>query len=812
MSEDTGAASLPVAEFTFDAAGLAGPWHVRAFTLNEELGGSYLATVDLLHEDPEADLFALNGTSCTLTIWRGSVVTRKLHGIGQGAELDGWSNAGHLRARVQLVPALAVLGTGRDLRWFRDLTTPAILDQVLGAGLGRYGRAVDARLRRTGERTDGDLGYAVRETCAQYHESDRSFVARLCEDEGITMFHDHAGDAETLTLIDDNAGFPRLGRDAPVRLLLDSNQVHSAESVFAFRTRSKPAPARVIAQDQDLTRPLVAMRKETAVPNAAAGGGGAGNDRAQAAAPGTLEEDYVYPAGLTFTRKADGSGTYRGSDLDARARLQWEASQARNLMGIGAGDVTGFAPGTTFELDAGRPVWDRAYVLTKVTHFGVAPELFEGDEAEAPRDANGMLGDRLARAAGNLRHSEAGAIRGPGELRRYWNQFECVPLDVPFRPARKTSKPVGRLDRAVVVAPLGTGDDIHTDERGYVKVNFVGNREEREVTEPDDKRSAWIPVVQGWLGAGLGQRIIPRRGMEVLVAYQEGDPDRPVVLTCLPTSVNVLPYELPQDKTRSVFFRTASSPNGPPNYSELSVDDARGREQVFLRAARDLDKLVLHDQRAEIRRDEQRAVRRNQSLHVVGVRTRRVDQDEIVAVHGGRSLQVDHDQLTTIGANEARLVAVDRTTSVGGNERLAVEGDRSGDVTGNDVLHVARDRAVTVDETLTMRQGPTTMTWAEGHVELVTGAWLRIKHGPAEILVDDDGNVRISTSEDVQVSAKNIKLTGERIAIEGSQEVSLSGGGGAMKLDPTGAAISGQKLTSSAQATNEITGAIVKIN
>ena len=49
--------------------------------------------------------------------------------------------------------------------------------------------------------------------------------------------------------------------------------------------------------------------------------------------------------------------------------------------------------------------------------------------------------------------------------------------------------------------------------------------------------------------------------MEVLVTFLEGDPDQPLVTGCLYHAEHVVPYDLPANKTRSV-FKTLSSPGG----------------------------------------------------------------------------------------------------------------------------------------------------------------------------------------------------------------------------------------------------------
>ena len=59
------------------------------------------------------------------------------------------------------------------------------------------------------------------------------------------------------------------------------------------------------------------------------------------------------------------------------------------------------------------------------------------------------------------------------------------------------------------------------------------------------------------LELGWGGQVIPRIGMEVMVSYLDGDPDRPVVTGVVPNARQKVPYDLPANKTRST-FRTNS--------------------------------------------------------------------------------------------------------------------------------------------------------------------------------------------------------------------------------------------------------------
>jgi type VI secretion system secreted protein VgrG len=107
---------------------------------------------------------------------------------------------------------------------------------------------------------------------------------------------------------------------------------------------------------------------------------------------------------------------------------------------------------------------------------------------------------------------------------RYENTFTCIPEGVPFRPARVTPRPAAGPQTAVVVGP--PGEEIFTDKYGRVKVQFYWDREGQR----DEDSSCWVRVSQPSSGSGSGVSWVPEVDDEVIVAFEHGDPDRPVVL------------------------------------------------------------------------------------------------------------------------------------------------------------------------------------------------------------------------------------------------------------------------------------------
>ena len=155
--------------------------------------------------------------------------------------------------------------------------------------------------------------------------------------------------------------------------------------------------------------------------------------------------------------------------------------------------------------------------------------------------------------------------------------------------------------------------------------------------------------MQGWAGAGWGAQFIPRVGMEVVVAFEAGNPDRPLVLGALYNGVTRPPFALPEQKTRSG-WRSHSTPR-TEGFNELSFEDAAGREQLYLHASRDLDALVERNRTATIRNDDHTEVQRNQTVvvraaqttQVIGARTTEVDAEDRVDVRGSRSVSVQRE-------------------------------------------------------------------------------------------------------------------------------------------------------------------------
>lgn len=193
--------------------------------------------IELLISLPESeheqhDLARLLGRDCTLRLDRRGRA-RSFRGIVREMH-DGDQDAPRAWARIVVVPALWLLGLGRDSRIFQDMMVPEILAVVLAPELARYGRTLLFVPTRS---------YARREYCVQYQESILDFAHRLMEEEGIGYSFDHTLDHEVLVLHDSNRTF------LPVESAFASGFVpyephHEQEQRRKGRRRTAGAPER----------------------------------------------------------------------------------------------------------------------------------------------------------------------------------------------------------------------------------------------------------------------------------------------------------------------------------------------------------------------------------------------------------------------------------------------------------------------------------------------------------------------------------------------------------------------------------------
>ncbi|WP_411739774.1 bacteriophage T4 gp5 trimerisation domain-containing protein, partial [Pseudomonas sp. BF-B-26] len=124
---------------------------------------------------------------------------------------------------------------------------------------------------------------------------------------------------------------------------------------------------------------------------------------------------------------------------------------------------------------------------------------------------------------------------------------------------------------------------------------------------------------------------------------------------CLYHKENQVPYDLPANKTRTV-FKTLSSPGGG-GFNELRIEDKKGAEQIFIHAQRDWDENIEHDQKIRVGNERHDTVEKNTYTELKAEEHRTTIAD--------RKTEARLDDHLTIGQNQHVKLGTAQLTSVG---------------------------------------------------------------------------------------------------------------------------------------------------
>jgi type VI secretion system secreted protein VgrG len=182
-----------------------------------------------------------------------------------------------------------------------------------------------------------------------------------------------------------------------------------------------------------------------------------------------------------------------------------------------------------------------------------------------------------------------------GSRTSFRGSYEFLRSDQQFRALPTTPRPIiyGAQTATVVGKKGDENEEISTDKSGHVWVQFHWDREQ-QISCP-------IRVAQAWAGKRWGEIFIPRVGMEVVIEFLEGDPDRPLIVGCVYNGDMPPPYDLPDHKTKAGW--KSDSTKGHGGYNEVVFEDRKGHEQIGVHAQKDLDVVVLANETRAIGSD-----------------------------------------------------------------------------------------------------------------------------------------------------------------------------------------------------------------
>ena len=335
------------------------------------------------------------------------------------------------------------------------------------------------------------------ETRTQYRESYFNFIQRSTQQEGIYHFWAHEQSQHTLNFCDNIANHDPFPGYENISYSSSERGQEKQEHVYEWNFNTVVQPSAVVLKDYNYNDPGMSLLETTSA--------------MQPLGPSSLEV-FDYPA--LFQNASDG---------ERYAKVRMEERECRQQLFRGRAQCLGLAAGYTFSLH-GFPVESEngAYMTTAIRlTVGSASDADDGRQAKP----------------------------GPAVESGYWYdcEFTAIPSDVQFRARFSASVPqVMGLQSATVHAPDGQNPQTpYTDSLGRIQLLFPWSR--------NGEQTAWVRKAQISAGNGWGHMHCPRPGDEVLVAFEHGNVDRPVIVGCLYNGNTEPPLPLPESAHIHVF-------------------------------------------------------------------------------------------------------------------------------------------------------------------------------------------------------------------------------------------------------------------
>jgi type VI secretion system secreted protein VgrG len=506
--------------------------------------------VTALSGDAHLDLAALLGEPVTVQLLTGLGADdlRPWHGhITHAARLG--SDGGLARYRLVIEPWLSLLAQRVDSRVFLDRSVVQIAEEIFapysagGSGQGALSPAWRWALA-------DPAVYPQRSLSTQYRESDLAYLHRLLREEGLIYWWEHTEGSHTLVIADHNGAFAE-SRQSQVRFT-QSGPSLAEDSLTQLHTQARVQAAQLQLASAD-------YRTRSLRPQSQSGQTAQGN-----------------PAGLTMLSQADVPGAYAYEDDAQGQRLlarQMQAIDAQRQQSEAVGSLRSAAAGCHFTLrdhavhDGTDPQRDRLVILRArhqarnnlhADHLaqlqaGLGPAGAQEPGEEAPLHQCQLQLQPLAmpvrmvnQHAEHAPNADAGAgtskVVGTNTDVDPWGHHdgastETLPSQLPD--ARLHPQPqVHGMQTALVV---GLADPVHVDRDQRIKVQFHwqrGRRASHGLEHPDgpdnapasDASGTWVRVATPVAGQNWGSVFTPRLGQEVLVAFANGDIERPLVV------------------------------------------------------------------------------------------------------------------------------------------------------------------------------------------------------------------------------------------------------------------------------------------
>jgi type VI secretion system secreted protein VgrG len=587
------------------------------FRAEEELSQVHPYHVEALSNEDDLDFDKALGRNCTLTLITPEELERHFCGVLVEAELKGMRDDLWVY-QLELRPWLWLLKHASSSKIFENQKAPDIIMKIFtDRGFTDFRSALTNN-------------YPALQYCVQYNETDFDFVTRLMQKNGIYYFFEHTDGTHTLVLADSKSshkpapGVETLSYESSMRAGAGDGDKQGFRS---WTKNRKFTTGRATLNANDYTKWGASLRADS-----------------------DKSGDYGHGSLSAYSHTSNHKEQEEGERL---AKVVIDARKAVDQHRTGHGQIPSLFPGCLVTLK-GHPEFNEniEYLVQRCSHRFTS----QGYRSWSGGVGGALGADFNAGNAGSAGASDSG-VDDPydgGSLQDYDGSAGMSASSQPYRAAQDAHTP---KIYGVTVGMVCGNDEIDTDPKGLgtIKVELPLYEE--------GSNSFWAQTTQFWAGSGSrGALFLPRMGDEVVVAFEHGDPDHPIVIGSLYNSSNKPPETLPDNKNISE-IRTRSTPSGGGGYHLLSFDDTTGSELMNIQAQKDLTILIKNNETRTVYKDQSETIQgnitkatwKNETETTHGTVTRTVDKTETVTATQGYSLTSDVQIVLTVGGSSITI-------------------------------------------------------------------------------------------------------------------------------------------------------------